>query len=102
MSTVYFNDFAEKIKALEDRVAKLEGEAGENLYRYCPGKLQYVWQSYDSRPVTRISAMNAVHLILRHLGLKLNHVEQVPARTELAPLDTIKVGKYNRDGRKQK
>ena len=34
---------------------------------------------------TRFSAMQGVHLILQHLGLKLKHIKSQPARTELAP-----------------
>ena len=87
LSSYEFDRMAQKVAALEEKVKQLQVDAGEDFTYFQARSAGYPRADY------RVSAMDGVHLLMKHLGLRFNRVEQVPARTELIPLDKVKAGR---------
>lgn len=78
------DQLSSRIVRLEERISKLEEEAGEDYVTFrgetLPG---FRDNPYFGEVGYRVSAMDAIRLLMEHLGLKFNHIRSQPARTEL-------------------
>jgi hypothetical protein len=85
----------EETKFLTDRVALLEQKVKDLAYDAGDDfttieDLREMSYGLKPKRIRRVSAMQGVSLIMKHLGLKFNRIEATPARVELAPIEDTK------------